>query len=133
MDLLRLLVKEGLDVTAPDHKGRSPAHVAAHKNQVGAIAVLAQAAPRPSSPRAAGGSSSGSGGGGGGGDNAAVLDLNARDSNGESPLHHAVMARHAEAVGFLCDAGVDVDVVDAAGKTPCWHATENGEVIFGLT
>lgn len=128
LDLLRLLVKEGVDVAAPDHKGRSPVHVAAHKNQVGAIAVLAQATARPksssSSPRGAGSSSVSAGGGSA----PPALDLNAKDANGESPLHHAVMARHPEAVGFLCDAGVDMGVVDAAGKTPCWHAGESGEV-----
>lgn len=113
-------MKEGLDVTAPDHKGRSPAHVAAHKNQVGAIAVLAEA-HRLSSPR--------TGESGGGYNTHPPLDLNARDENGESPLHHAVMAKNMEAVSFLCDAaGVDVDAANALGMTPCWQAMVKGEV-----
>lgn len=131
LELLRLLVKEGLDVTAVDHKGRSPAHVAAHKNEVGAITVLAQTARPTGSP--SGGESSGDGRSNAGGiSSTSVVGLDVlgvKDANGESPLHHAVMARHAEAIALLCDAGVDVDAVDAAGKTPCWHAVEGGEVI----
>lgn len=115
-------------MTTPDHKGRSPAHVAAHKNQVGAIAVLAETAP-PRSPRE--GSGSGANVRASAGDKP-VLDLSTKDGNGETPLHHAVMARHAEAVAFLCDAGVGVDVADAAGKTPSWHAAANGEVTTRL-
>ncbi|CAM9705585.1 unnamed protein product, partial [Ectocarpus sp. 8 AP-2014] len=118
-EILRLLVKEGLDVNAPDHKGCSPAHAAARDNQVDALAVLNE---RACSPRAGGGSGRDLG------SNSPVLDLDAKDNNGASPLHYAVAARHLSALAFLCDAGANVDAVDASGRTPCWQVAEDGEV-----
>lgn len=130
VDILRLLMKEGYDVNTTDHEGRCPAHAAARENQVGALAVLAENARR--CPPASGGSSSGGGGGGdGGGDGGtgrSIVDFDARDLGGASPLHHAVEGRHAEAAAFLCDAGANVDAVDALGNTPCWQAVVDGQV-----
>ncbi|CAM9613695.1 unnamed protein product [Ectocarpus sp. 4 AP-2014] len=118
VEILRLLVKEGLDVNAPDHKGCSPAHAAARENQVDALTVLTE---RRCLRRAGGGSGRDLG------SNSPVLDLDAKDSNGASPLHYAVAARHLSALAFLCDAGANVDAVDASGRTPCWQVAEDGE------
>lgn len=121
LELLRRLVKEGLRLNAADKKGQTPAHAAARANHVGAIAVLS-GTERPSSPRAGVGSRPG--------DSAAVaaLNLNARDTEGATPLHHAAAAGHAEAATYLCGAGANVDAADALGRSPAWKATVDGRV-----
>ncbi|CAM9856530.1 unnamed protein product [Scytosiphon promiscuus] len=120
LDVLRLLVEAGLDVNTPDRRGCSPAHAAAREGQVDAIAIFVEAGRlRPPTTS----DLSGDGGGGRG----RALDLDARDVNGASPLHHAVAARRSEAVTFLCDAGAEVDAVDAVGNTPCWQALVDGQ------
>ena len=121
LELLRRLVKEGLRLNAADKKGQTPAHAAARANNVGAIAVLS-GTERPSPSRAGGGLRPGESAA------AAVLDLNARDTEGATPLHHAAAAGHAEAVTYLCGAGADVDAADALGRSSAWKATVNGQV-----
>lgn len=108
-------------LNAADKKGQTPAHAAARANNVGAIAVLS-GTERPSPSRAGAGLRPGESAA------AAVLDLNARDTEGATPLHHAAAAGHAEAVTYLCGAGANVDAADALGRSSAWKATVDGQV-----
>lgn len=124
LELLRRLVKEGLRLNAADKKGQTPAHAAARANNVGAIAVLTGTEKRSTSPRLGGVR-------GRPGEGAPALDLNARDTEGATPLHHAAAAGHGEAVTYLCGAGANVDAADALGRSPAWIATVEGQVRRG--
>lgn len=120
-----MLVKDGVSVSTPDLRGRSPAHAAASNNLVGTLQVLADAARLPISQR-------GSGGGGADGASGNVVknfpDLDLKDEDGASPLHLAAAAGHLEAVAFLVKAGADINAIDGAGLSCVWTATVNGQV-----
>lgn len=116
LELLRNLVDEGFDVNAPDLKGWSPAHVAAARNHVNALVVLA-GIDRLSSPCT-----------GTDGHKAGALNLNATDEEGASALHLAASAGHVKAVAFLGDGGAVIDATDSLGRTPAWRAILHGEV-----
>jgi ankyrin repeat protein len=45
-------------------------------------------------------------------------DLNARDENGDTPLHAAAAGGHVEVVKLLLAAGADVNVTNEYGETP---------------
>ena len=49
------------------------------------------------------------------------LDINAKDIQGQTPLHHAVM-NDLNAVKCLVEAGCDVNIVDYEGKSALHHA-----------
>ena len=50
-------------------------------------------------------------------------------SRGEVPLHCAARCGKAGVVEVLLALGADVEVLDALGKTPFWHAVESGSVL----
>lgn len=120
--MLRTMVGMCLDVNTPDTRGRSPAHAAALNNHVGALLELSEASLRPPQSLAVPPSTAFGGG------SIAVLNLEARDSDGATPLHVAATAGHLEAVKFLCSAGADINTCDEAGQTCVWRAVVDGKV-----
>ena len=59
---------------------------------------------------------------------AAGADLEARDENGETPLHHAVGGGTPEAVAALLAAGADPKARDWSGRSPADRAKFNPDV-----
>ena len=57
---------------------------------------------------------------------AAGADVNARDLNGNRPLHHAASAEGIETAAMLLEAGADISVRDREGNTPLLMAAERG-------
>jgi ankyrin repeat protein len=53
-------------------------------------------------------------------------DVNAKDRNGWTSLHHAVANVHKEIAEALIANGVDINAKDNWGDTPLHHAVENG-------
>lgn len=54
-------------------------------------------------------------------------DLNARDAEGQTPLHRAIAAGDVKLAKRLISAGADVNQPDGAGDTPLARATANGD------
>ena len=58
------------------------------------------------------------------------INLQEKDSDSHTALHHAVMAGHMDIVALLVDMhrkfGVSVDVADKLGLTPYLHAKRLG-------
>jgi cytohesin len=52
--------------------------------------------------------------------------INAKDNNGNTPLHTAAMKGEAVVVKFLLENGADVDARDINGQTPLYDASLNG-------
>lgn len=55
------------------------------------------------------------------------IDLNARDREGQTALHKAVLAGNNEAVRLLIEKGADYRVSDTKGKLPLDYAIEQGK------
>jgi uncharacterized protein len=60
------------------------------------------------------------------GENASAVD--ARDSQGRTPLMLATMNRHRDAVAWLLANGADPNAVDSSGRTPLQVARELGDI-----
>lgn len=56
------------------------------------------------------------------------VDINARNPEGESVLHNAVLSRSQAMVEFLIEKGADIDAQSAQGWTPLMWAAENNLV-----
>ena len=54
------------------------------------------------------------------------LNLNARDINGQSPLHVAAAYGRTNIVEFLIEMGENVNIKDKTAKTPLHIAAQNG-------
>ena len=52
-------------------------------------------------------------------------DINAKDNNGETPLHSAADAGHADIIRALVELGADINAQDEDGETPLHRAREN--------
>ena len=53
-------------------------------------------------------------------------DVNAKYSDGETPIHFAAIEGYADIVKALIDAGADINAKDDTGKTPIYFASKNG-------
>jgi hypothetical protein len=105
VDILRLLLDAGADVSAANRRGAQALHYAADGSpgytswnpdaQAQTIAVLI----------------------------AAGADPNALDKSGVAPLHRAVRTRAASAVSALIDGGADPQLTNKGGSTPWKLAT----------
>jgi len=49
-------------------------------------------------------------------------ELNDKDSDGQTPLHHATYYMKWEAAATLIENGADIGVTDVHGKSPLWYA-----------
>ncbi|KAM7208059.1 ankyrin-3 [Naviculisporaceae sp. PSN 640] len=54
------------------------------------------------------------------------IDVNARNSNGRTPLHKAIRKRRVQTVDLLIAAGADLNAADATGQTPLIAAVTRG-------
>lgn len=54
------------------------------------------------------------------------VDVNARDKNGDTPLHRAAFRGHKDIVELLVAKGADVDAKDKGGRTPADEAGRRG-------
>ncbi|XP_065884108.1 ankyrin repeat, PH and SEC7 domain containing protein secG-like [Dysidea avara] len=52
--------------------------------------------------------------------------IDVRDSEGRTPLMHAIHNEHFTCVKMLIDAGADIDIVSNDGSTPLHHVSYNG-------
>lgn len=52
-------------------------------------------------------------------------DINAIDSEGETPLHYAVKSNNLKMVKYLLDCGADINLIDIRGMTPYTLAIKN--------
>ena len=55
-----------------------------------------------------------------------MADVNVKDDDGATPLHHSAENGHVSVVATLLAAGATVNVKDNDGATPLHHAAENG-------
>ncbi|KAK6339873.1 hypothetical protein TWF718_009262 [Orbilia javanica] len=53
--------------------------------------------------------------------------INARDNEGNTPLHLACINRHDRCVKTLLKNGADVSIADGTGRPPLYHAVVNGD------
>ncbi|KAJ3196268.1 hypothetical protein HK101_009533 [Irineochytrium annulatum] len=102
IDAVRALLDAGVDPTSTDSRGRTALHFAASAGRAAVLDVLLS--------RAAGSSI--------GGCAAAVPLVELPDSNGNTPLHLAVLANHLDCVLALMRAGADPRSVDRFKRTP---------------
>ncbi|KAG6813370.1 hypothetical protein H0H92_011636 [Tricholoma furcatifolium] len=58
------------------------------------------------------------------------IDIDARDRNGYTALHFAVLSKSQDSVRVLLDAGADREIVNALGKTPA-ECSSNMKELFG--
>lgn len=99
VELCRLCVQHGADLHGEDNNGRRPlhavatSHVAGRSGDLGALRYLMM-------------------------ETSAVEDLNQRDRDGNTPLHHAAFWGYPSTTGFLCENGADVTVKNNRGLTP---------------
>ncbi|KAG9506515.1 hypothetical protein J7337_000047 [Fusarium musae] len=55
-----------------------------------------------------------------------LTDLNARDSDGQTPMHYAAWAGHASVIQYLVKRGGDIHAVSKSGMTPLNLAVREG-------
>jgi len=57
-------------------------------------------------------------------------DVNAKDDNGNAPLHYAVILTNNDVIELLIASGADVNIKDDQGRTALWWAKEqeNAEI-----
>jgi cytohesin len=114
-EIVELLISKGADVNAKADNGLTPRDWAIKRTHTKIADLL----------RTHGGKTSSIHFGVGDGDLAGVqalldagVDVNAKDENGQTPLHHAVRYDHKEIAELLIDKGADVNAKDNSGNTP---------------
>ena len=59
-------------------------------------------------------------------------DVNAVDTNGETPLHYAAVHGRITEAAVLLQSGGDVSLADKHGNTPLWAAVFNARGVYDL-
>lgn len=103
IDVVVDLINKGVNVSAPDSKGRTALHFAATQNNEFLIKVLLDCGADP----------------------------NAKDVNENTPLHLAACGNHINIVTQLLREGTDVQLVDQSGRTPLDVAISRLRVMHG--
>jgi len=126
IEIVRLLVRRGANIGID----KSPLYVATAKGHVHVVEFLLQQVADPSTVvndlliTASGYGST------------EVVRLllerganpNAKDKDGETPLHEAAKNGHVDVVKLLLEKGADLNARDYMGRTPLHYAAENGHV-----
>jgi len=100
MNLARMLVDRGADVSAQDKDGRTPLHWALMEVRVDVARMLVECG----------------------------ADVSAQDKDGRTPLHSASFWGHVDVARMLVERGADVSVQDTNGWTPLRWASRGGHV-----
>ena len=98
VNMIKALIKKGVDVNATDEDGWSPLHMAAAKDHSEVIKVLLSHG----------------------------ADVNAKNKWGRTPLHMAAANDCSEVAKLLISHGGDVNARDKDGKSPLHFAAEYG-------
>ena len=114
--VVEALLRAGAEVDARDSTGRTPLHMAVGASGGRSTGILFFTFSRRMEP-------------GDARDGAAIAallhygaDVNARDSVGDTPLHHAVAQGNPHHVAVLVGAGADVNAANGSGDTPLHRA-----------
>ena len=55
-----------------------------------------------------------------------VLDVNALDSSGRTPLHNAILGRHVKIIQLLLESDADTSLLDRSQDAPLHSAARSG-------
>ena len=90
VDVARMLVERGADVSAQDKDGETPLHRASSGGRVDVARMLVERG----------------------------ADMSAQDKDGETPLHRALSGGHVDVARMLMEHGANVSAQDKDGRTP---------------
>ncbi len=100
VEVAKLLIDQGADVSVRDNKGRTPIHSAAVQNSVEVAKLLIDQG----------------------------ADVSIRDYRGRTPIHSAAVQNSVEVAKLLIDQGADFSVTDKDGRTPMHSAAWQNSV-----
>jgi len=131
LEISRLLIDKGSDVTASDDDGRTPLHQALMGGHEGVARLLIDRGADVTAADNYGWTPLDRASAKGHMGLAQLLiekgaDATAADEYGWTPLHFASMCRHEEVAGLLIDKGADVTVANKKGRTPLHLASKSG-------
>jgi len=123
-DIVELLINKGADINMPSQVGRTPIAMAKGKRMTEVVDILRQHGAKETLHGAAAS-----------GDKEGVerliaqgADLNAKDNNGQTPLHLSILNRRAgQARWVLISQGADVNAKTNDGRTPLIMAVTRGD------
>ncbi len=133
VEVARMLVEQGADVTAQDNGGKTPLHVASKKGHVEVARFLVVHGANPTALDGNGSTPLHVASKKGQVEVARFLVVHganstARTNNGETPLHVASIHGHVELVQLLVEHGADPTTTTLDGRTPLHDASTFGHV-----
>ena len=102
INLIEMLVKQGLDVNIGDDEGWTPLHNAANRGQLESVRTLLRLGGRESMTKVA--------------------------ATSGTPLHQAVVKGHKDIVSLLLNEGCPISVMDSQGRSVLHHAAQHGQI-----
>ena len=100
VDVARMLVGLGADMSVQDKDGRTPLHLASSRDRVDVARMLVESG----------------------------ADVSAQDKDGSTPLHLASSRDRVDVARMLVELGADLSVQDKDGSTPLHLASSRGHV-----